>query len=148
MKTYNRRTGAWTREEVIASIVAYAEANGRTPASTDFNPSDCRRSARISAHRSMAWLERAEHWYAGHYPYPRTVALLFGSWSAGVIAAGLQPYRVPFDIDPVSVPASPQQAAQDAWQAITQAKAPDTLRASLHALATAALAWADTLPDD
>jgi hypothetical protein len=147
-RTFNRRKGVWTKDEVVASIVAYVERHGRVPAATDFNPSDCRRSAHISARRSMAWLERADHWYAGEYPYPRTVAVLFGSWSAGIVAAGFRPYRLPLDVEPVAVPAEPQEAMREAWRAITHAKGNGALRGSLHALATAALAWADALPDD
>jgi hypothetical protein len=154
-RTYDRRVAVWTRDEVLVAIKRFAERYGRAPTSSDFNPSDCRRSARISATRSRAWLERAERWHEdGDYPYVRSVQRHFdGSWSAAILAAGLRPYRLPF----ASAPDAPSPTldvatseTHEQWRAAQRAarrKDGEQLRRHLHGLADAALAWADAIPD-
>lgn len=148
-RTYDRRRGEWTRDDVLSALRAFRDRYDRAPAATDFNPSDCRRSARISAARSRAWLERAERWYEGEYPYPRTVQRLFGSWNEGVIAAGMHPYRTPLiiPVEPAPDAEHAPEVTRQRWALVARTRDPEKLRRHLHGLADAALAWAATLPE-
>lgn len=88
-----KRRLKWTEEEIIQKIKDWQAKYGEIPAATDWNPSDCRRSARISAARSQVWLERSERFSQGVYPWPGTVQKVFGSWNNAIRAAGFQPRK-------------------------------------------------------
>jgi hypothetical protein len=142
-KGYTKRVPRWTEEMVTDAIKRYHERYGEVPASTDFNPSDSRRSARISAARSLGWLERAERVERdGDYPLPATVQKLFGTWIAGVKAAGLTPRT--WALDPRVAEA--RYVAPDSLQKIMArlraAKDPELRQRLLYELADAALGLA------
>lgn len=90
-KGYTKRRQKWTEEEIVEKIREWAKIHGDPPASSDWNPSDCRRSARISLIRSHRWLARAARFDDGEWPWPRTVQLAFGSWNNAIKAAGFDP---------------------------------------------------------
>lgn len=72
------------RAEHIAAIQRFAERYGRPPTAADFNPPHARA-------QGQHW--RAERFYRdGDYPALSRVQGVFGSWSAGLRAAGFEPY--------------------------------------------------------
>lgn len=90
---YVKRKAVWTEEEIKQAIKDWVARYGEVPASTDWHPGDCLRSARISAARSQAWLERAARFKEGEYPWPATVRRVYGRWSSAIRAAGFEPRR-------------------------------------------------------
>jgi hypothetical protein len=136
-----KRKVKWTEEEVLAAIRSYVAERGIVPAATDFHPGDCVRSARISAARSQAWLERADHARENVYPWPATVAKLFGSWSAAVRAAGFTPRResVP-DLKPAIKPSDAIRSIEGYLTRAKQSEDVDERRELLSMIADRALA--------
>ena len=73
----------WTRDEIVAAIRRFEARYGRQPCQADFTPADARR-------KGHGW--RAERYYRDDdYPSVLTVRARFGSWSAGLEAAGFEP---------------------------------------------------------
>lgn len=69
----------WTRERVIAALQREAARRGRPPTMKEWR----RRNGRP--------LRLGQTWTAGHRPTAQTVVRVFGSWMAGLEAAGLTP---------------------------------------------------------
>ncbi len=88
---YKKRRAKWTEDEVIEKIQEWNSKFGAPPTSTEWNPSDCRRSARISTDRAASWLDRAMTFETGEYPWTGSVQKLFDSWNAAIKAAGFTP---------------------------------------------------------
>lgn len=74
----------WTREAIIAAIQAWAREYGDHPAIPDWSPRNAR-DLNDEA-RAQRYLERTEEW-----PGVTTVIREFGSWNAGMAAAGFEP---------------------------------------------------------
>lgn len=76
----------WPRERVIAAIQAYADEFGEPPAICDWSPTHC---AYLG---DLARLRRARQRISdGEWPWFTIVVNRFGSWNAGIAAAGLKP---------------------------------------------------------
>lgn len=74
----------WTPEAVIAAIRDWADEHGGVPpCSIDWHPSHPQGTA-----------EQLAEYATGRWPSDRTVRAVFGSWNAGLIAAGFEPHRV------------------------------------------------------
>jgi hypothetical protein len=73
----------WTAEKIIERIQAWATVYGEPPAMPDWNPWDARHRLRDEA--------RAERFEAGSWPTFRSVVERFGTWNAGITAAGFAP---------------------------------------------------------
>lgn len=82
----NAHNARWTRESVMAAIHLFADRYGRPPTATDFNPAHA--IARGHGWRAKRWQRDAD------YPSIFSVQRVFGSWSAGVAAAGFEPTKV------------------------------------------------------
>ena len=77
----------WTREAIISAIQWWNVMYGRPPAMHDFNPRACRTELRDETRA-----ERAErHIREGYIPWVTTVVTAFGTWNAGIEAAGFSP---------------------------------------------------------
>lgn len=77
---------SWSRAAIVAAIQRFVSRYGQVPAATDFAPSAARR-------RGHEW--RAARFYRdGDYPAADTVQRAFGSWNAGILAAGYAPRGV------------------------------------------------------
>jgi hypothetical protein len=126
-----KRKVKWTEEEVLAAIRSYVAERGIVPAATDFHPGDCVRSARISAARSQAWLERADPARENVYPWPATVAR----------AAGFTPRResVP-DLKPAIKPSDAIRSIEGYLTRAKQSEDVDERRELLSMIADKALA--------
>jgi len=72
----------WPKERVIAKIREWADLHGEPPARTDWNP---------TAALAMGDPERAARFRAGDWPWFMVVVRMFGSWNAGITAAGFTP---------------------------------------------------------
>jgi hypothetical protein len=73
----------WTKEAVIDAIKDYADLYGRPPGAMDWLPGMARQHGRPDI---------AERFYAdGCWPSMNTVRQRFGSWNAGIAAAGFAP---------------------------------------------------------
>lgn len=70
----------WTREAILAAIRQWAEQHGQPPAATDWNATLAR------------YFYRPER--PAEYPSVDTVQREFGSWNAGIAAAGFDPTPV------------------------------------------------------
>jgi DNA-binding CsgD family transcriptional regulator len=81
------RRPEWTREEVLAAFRAWVREEGRVPAAGDWVP---------TADATRKWGREYPRW-----PSDVTVRTLFGSWRAGVAAAGLRPRRRRWSADAV-----------------------------------------------
>lgn len=78
----------WTRELLIGRIQEWAERYGSPPAAPDWSPT---RARRLNDEARAERFERAD----GYWPSFETVRRLFGSWNAGMAAAGYGP-RAPY----------------------------------------------------
>lgn len=78
-RRHQKENGPWPRERVIEAIRAWAERYGAPPAAPDWNPAQ----ARWFGHP-----EKVERFRGGEWPSTTTVAKRFGSWAAGIEAAG------------------------------------------------------------
>lgn len=73
----------WTTQSIVASIQRFEQRHGRVPSANDFNPAMA---------RSVGDLAASERFYRdGDYPHASMVQRIFGSWTAGVRAAGFEP---------------------------------------------------------
>lgn len=73
----------WTPEVIIAAIQLFHARYGDIPSAEDWNATMARNRGR---------LDIAERWERdGDYPQSNTVQLVFGSWNAGIAAAGFTP---------------------------------------------------------
>ena len=70
----------WTRDRLLAAIQAWAECYGGPPAICDWDPTRARENLHDTA--------REARYFAGDWPHAHTVIREFGSWSAGLEAAG------------------------------------------------------------
>lgn len=77
------RNRIWTREKIIKAILAWADLHGEPPAVPDWNP----HHARVILHDDA----RASRCERGDWPRQQTVVDAFGSWNAGIAAAGFVP---------------------------------------------------------
>jgi hypothetical protein len=75
----------WTRERIIAAIHDWAQVYGEPPAIADWSPTTARQ--RLHDEPRARRFETA----AGRWPSFTTVVNEFGSWNAGIRAAGLTP---------------------------------------------------------
>lgn len=73
----------WTRTLIIERIREWAAMYGEPPAVPDWVP--------WQARNAMHDEERARRAESGYWPSPCTVVRLFGSWNAGIEAAGFTP---------------------------------------------------------
>lgn len=80
---HNKAQFIWTEEAIIAAIQRFASRYGSPPSASDFNPAMA---------QAIGQKDHAERFYRdGDYPCARSVAVRFGSWSAGIAAAGFAP---------------------------------------------------------
>lgn len=83
-----RAREVWKRGTIIAAIQWWADEYGEPPAIPDWNPTKA---------RYMGDEARAEHFEQVHadgmVPTFKTVVRKFGSWNAGIAAAGFEPRR-------------------------------------------------------
>lgn len=70
----SRPESPWTRENIVEALLLWAELYGRSPRSRDWITTTMPEPA-----RSQAW------------PNANDVVRLFGSWNAGLLAAGFKP---------------------------------------------------------
>lgn len=82
----NRSRTTWTPETIIAAIQTYAHRYGQPPSATDFNPT----LARGKGRPDVAHVFDVD----GDYPPTSAVQREFGSWNAGIAAAGFEPRRI------------------------------------------------------
>jgi hypothetical protein len=78
----------WTRDLIIEKICEWAERYGRPPSAIDWDTSTCRRHPDMTEATKQRKLDRFEE---GNWPYTGYVAVRFGSWAAGLRAAGFEP---------------------------------------------------------
>lgn len=76
---------AWTADSIIDAFHAWTTEHGAPPAAADWNPALARRQGRD---------DRARRHALGTWPYYSTVVRYFGSWAAGLEAAGWHPRPV------------------------------------------------------
>lgn len=84
--THSKRLGrnkVWTREVLISTIRAFSDEFGRPPAITDWN--DFLAGQKGLHDRAERFRQRTD------WPSFSTVVREFGSWSAGIQAAGFEP---------------------------------------------------------
>lgn len=74
----------WTRDLVIARMQEWTRVYGGPPSVMEWMPTQARLRGRPE------WAQRFAD-AKGHWPGARTVMRLFGSWTAGLAAAGLEP---------------------------------------------------------
>lgn len=138
---YTKRRAKWTDAEILDKIREWVERYGEIPASTDWHPGDCNRSARISAARSQAWLARAERFREGEYPWPRTVIKAFGTWSAAIREAGFKPRRESMPaLEPAVRPSDAIRSIEGYVRRARESQDPDERRELLAKIAERALA--------
>jgi transcriptional regulator with XRE-family HTH domain len=77
----------WTRERILTAIKTWAEEYGEPPASQDWNPWACR----YELHDEERALRAERLISEGVIPWMTLVVNRFGSWNAGLIAAGFKP---------------------------------------------------------
>lgn len=76
----------WTRDRIVEAIRWWVNEYGEPPAIPDWSPS------RASALFDLARTRRAERLIAEkRVPWSTTVICHFGSWNAGIVAAGFEP---------------------------------------------------------
>jgi transcriptional regulator with XRE-family HTH domain len=76
----------WTEERIIKAIRRWEKLYGEPPAAPDWNPHNAR--------HILGDEKRARRWETGEWPWFTSVVVRFGSWNAGIEAAGFKP-RVP-----------------------------------------------------
>jgi hypothetical protein len=69
----------WTPERIIAAIQMWAQKYGSPPTACDWRVSPARRA------------EAFDRFQVGDWPCTKIVQIRFGSWSAGIRAAGFKP---------------------------------------------------------
>jgi hypothetical protein len=72
----------WTEALIVSKIQEWTERYGEPPTFLDWHPASARRRGQQ---------ERIDRFYAGDWPVSKTVATRFGSFRAGILAAGLPP---------------------------------------------------------
>jgi hypothetical protein len=77
----------WTRELIIEKIRTWAERYGRPPSATDWNPYTLRRRPGMTDATKERKLKRFQD---DDWPYTNYVIARFGSWAAGLRAAGFE----------------------------------------------------------
>lgn len=82
-----RRSGetrtVWTREKIIAAILEWVALYGEPPAIPDWHP--------YAAEHQLSDAKRAARFRGGDWPSAESVIREFGSWNAGIAAAGFTP---------------------------------------------------------
>lgn len=81
-----KRRTKWTAERVIERIRRWAELHGEPPAAHEWAPAPSVRARYPGA----AWKEIERRLAAGQWPSVNAVQAVFGSWSAGLQAAGFE----------------------------------------------------------
>jgi hypothetical protein len=75
----------WTKEKIIVAIREFADRYGRPPSAWDWNPHMALNGGTVSVY---------DRFYTdGCWPYTHYVQERFGSWNAGIAAAGFTPRR-------------------------------------------------------
>jgi hypothetical protein len=87
---YKKRRHKWTEDEILGKIRDWTETYGEPPSATDWNPSDCMKTSRISSERAARWAYRAERFWEGEWPWTGTVYKKFGGWNKALTAAGVE----------------------------------------------------------
>lgn len=96
---FEKPLAAWTPERVIAEMRRWADLYGGAPAAHHWNPAQMRWRNRAYAEgravgrfsdETMAEIDR-RHREDGPWPTTSTVLKVFGSWNAGIVAAGFEP---------------------------------------------------------
>ncbi len=77
----------WTRDALILAIQEWAHEHGEPPAMADWNAWTARHQLHDEARAQRAEANMA----AGRYPSFKSVVDMFGSWNAGIAAAGFEP---------------------------------------------------------
>ena len=72
----------WTRQALLLAIRAWARQYGEPPATPDWNPT---RAARLHDEGRICRFRE------GDWPHSESVVREFGSWNAGILAAGFEP---------------------------------------------------------
>jgi hypothetical protein len=73
----------WTREAVITSIQTWEDLYGSPPRATDWNPAMIKTDDGGKARKIFN--------DNGMWPHVTTICRMFGSWNAGIEAAGFKP---------------------------------------------------------
>lgn len=85
--------GTWSAERVLLALVDWQREFGRAPRCWEWSPGSARTCGKADAVGVLRWSREYPRW-----PGAGTVRLYFGSWSAGLEAAGLAFVRVgPWD---------------------------------------------------
>lgn len=143
---YKKRRTVWTKQEIEAKVKEWAELYGHPPVSTEWNPSDCRRSEQISVQRASAWHLRAQRFEEGEWPWTGTVTKEFGRWNNAISAAGLVPSPSPILMMRDLRTVEPQDLDQ-LMRVVRSAKDEQQRKLALMQVVEAALAWAASIPD-
>jgi hypothetical protein len=143
--------------DVIEAIREWTRRYGEPPATSDWSPTRARRAG-------QQW--RAERYEAGDWPSVSTVVRRFGTFTAAVQAAGLEPRprgrhtatagpiddhtreSIKYQLQIAGGRCGPAVLAQRV-RSVAEARSEDdaiALRGALVDLAAAALSWADSLP--
>ena len=77
----------WTRDRIVAAIRWWADTYGEPPAIRDWNP----HSARTVLHDEPRARRFDKHFAAGEVPWFNSVVYHFGTFNAGIEAAGFTP---------------------------------------------------------
>ncbi|MCW2924398.1 MAG: hypothetical protein JWM98_1802 [Thermoleophilia bacterium] len=149
------RPGAWTRGEVLERIREWTHQHGKPPAASQWNPARAQSFADAAMAKSRVWLEGIAAFKEGDYPGQDTVERLFGSWSAGLEAAGYAsrpkgrtPRAVTASHVRQAVYASPDAAVADfrfQVDCIADAASPAERRQAVQDMVGMALAWLEQL---
>jgi hypothetical protein len=78
----------WTCERIVEKIHEWAELYGRPPGVMDWSPNHARRHPSLSQELKQRKIER---FGVGRWPSVEAVYRYFGSWTAGLAAAGFSP---------------------------------------------------------
>lgn len=79
-----RRNTYWTQERIIEAIREWSDENGEPPTATQWNPAQARQ-------QGLNWM--ADRYQSGAWPATSHVQHRFGSWNAGIRAAGFTPRK-------------------------------------------------------
>lgn len=92
---------AWPRDRILERIGEWHQTFGQPPAASDWSPA---LAARRNGYQDSIRIFREAD---GHWPSTKIVTRAFGSWSAALAAAGLEPRRP----GPRDLPLTPRTGA-------------------------------------
>jgi hypothetical protein len=156
----NRFRRTWTPELVIERVQDWARETGAPPTSGEWEIGRPEKEAEKALAKARAWHDKAAMFHAGQWPGNDTVRRFFGTFSAGLAAAGFEPRpqgRTPRDLTARQLAqlrvrnggytAGPSQLAAQIKSVMEARAAGDTdaLRSSLYDLAATAMAWCERL---